>query len=620
MPSYRYLTTPTPMPPPAYAPARGRRPRHRRQRRLLPALICAVLLFGGYAAVRYGIARAHPSFGDPHSCQDLGAKSGYFGTFGFTTTPIPGAPIPPVSPSNGQPDRFTWPTANGSMDAVIACAGGDASWDGYGQPFQCEELIQRYAWLRWGDSPTDWGNGAARIWDDGQHNPTYPHAHFSQIANGSATPPQPGDIMIWGDYNSDGTPNVWATTGHTAIVASVGPTSFTTLEQNVQWNYQYAYNPSRTFYYTTAHQKDGTHYFVGTTFWGGHTDAPPYGWLHDTHTAPVPLTATQPTIVTTSATSATAFAHTSDGHIVQASFTKGQWSAWQPVSDTTAIAGSPVAPDAHTVFARSADGLIRTATQTNSGWSPWTVLTTQGAPAGGFVGDPAVARYTEHGLSYLQVAATGADGRVYVTSDPGGAWQAWSASGTPATITGSPIMLDAAHLLARAARGGAIMAATWDGAQWSAWHALAQGGPSGGFAGRPVVATTPDAKHPQIFATGADGQLYHASATNGVWSAWTAVGDTTTDFSGGPAAPDQSHLFARAASDNQMRTATWTGHAWTAWQTMKTLPGGFASDPVAASSTVVYALGTDGQLYRNVYQSGAWEGWALVGDAGQHLG
>jgi hypothetical protein len=193
-----------------------------------------------------------------------------------------------------------------------------------------------------------------------------------------------------------------------------------------------------------------------------------------------------------------------------------------PASGAAAIAESPVALDAYTVFARSADGQIRAATQANGRWSPWNVLTAQGTPPGGFVGNPAVARRADHGLNYPEVAATGADGRVYVISDPGGTWLAWRAVGATPAVTGSPVLLSYDHIFARAASGGAILAATWDGTRWSAWQALALAAPIGGFAGAP--ATLPG-NATAVYALGTDGHLYRATFLSGAWDGWTLVGD-----------------------------------------------------------------------------------------------
>jgi surface antigen len=208
----------------------------------------------------------------------------------FDATQIPGSPM------------FTFTTDSG-VGALVACqqrvinanpsapygvhayqANFNRSyWDGYGNPFQCVELIDRYGWLRWHDTDA---NGKKWVWGNAADNWNRHPARFAKVVNGGHTAPAAGDILIWNDNEY----------GHIAVIVDVdeGAHTATILEQN--FAYAYARTPGKFIWYTAkrelsfavAQVGDTTRYTLtgaykawrqdGTTFtW---KDARPVGWLH----------------------------------------------------------------------------------------------------------------------------------------------------------------------------------------------------------------------------------------------------------------------------------------------------------------------------------------------------
>lgn len=236
-------------------------------------------------------AAALHTFGDMHNCEALG-QGATVSISNLTSEPFDAAQIP-YSPT------FSFTTNTGASDYLVACQQkvinanppapynvnayqpnyNNAGWDGYGNPFQCVELIDRYDQLRWHDNWI-WGN-AGPDWNVGQHP-----GHFAQEQNGGTTAPESGDILIWNN----------TTDGHIAVIIAVnaGYHTVTVLEQN--FNYatysgKYVwYTAERTLSYTFNRFGTSQYHFVigaaytaytqtGGSFTG--TDAAsPVGWLH----------------------------------------------------------------------------------------------------------------------------------------------------------------------------------------------------------------------------------------------------------------------------------------------------------------------------------------------------
>ena len=214
----------------------------------------------------------------------------------LTPTPFDAARI------SGSP-AFAFTTDSGDAATLVACQQkiinanpsapygsnayqenfNQATWDGYGNPFQCVELIDRYDWLRWHDTDA---NGNKWVWGNAAENWNRHPARFARMFNGGDTAPAAGDILIWNDNDY----------GHIAVIVAVDGSAQTAtiLEQN--FTYAYSRTPGKFIWYTAqraldfevAQEGDTTRY----TFTGGYTawrqdgttfsgmDARPVGWLH----------------------------------------------------------------------------------------------------------------------------------------------------------------------------------------------------------------------------------------------------------------------------------------------------------------------------------------------------
>lgn len=231
----------------------------------------AVALMGVMSVAQHAHAAG---YGDPHNCQALaqGANSGWPN---YAATPFDAWQVP-----GSQPFSFT--NNYGQSDYLVACQPAfwegnfeNAFWDGYGNPFQCVELIDRYDWLRWHD--TD-GNGNRWVWQDAYQDWDNHPAHFQQRPNGTNSAPAVGDILVW-------------TTGdHIAVITGMNFASryATILEQNSTYNGGY-YMSKRLLYFGTVRADGSTWYtFSGASTWydqngNGYyvgSGTPPMGWLH----------------------------------------------------------------------------------------------------------------------------------------------------------------------------------------------------------------------------------------------------------------------------------------------------------------------------------------------------
>ncbi|HEU5376445.1 MAG TPA: CHAP domain-containing protein [Ktedonobacteraceae bacterium] len=213
--------------------------------------------------------------GDPHNCDALaqGATTGRGGSPSpFHAHQIPNAPT------------FSW---GSGASYLVGCQENsqsdpgyqNANWDGYGNPFQCVELIGRYEQMRY---------GGTYVWQDAYLDWNNHPAHYVQEANGGPNVPVPGDIVVWPI-----TPGV-EPSGHIALIIAVnaGAHQVTILEQN--WRYDgvnddayrvlsYTYNAveqsasitSHTFY--TVYRQDLSSYSKTNS-----SEPNPLGWLHST--------------------------------------------------------------------------------------------------------------------------------------------------------------------------------------------------------------------------------------------------------------------------------------------------------------------------------------------------
>jgi hypothetical protein len=252
-------------------------------------MVVAAVIVGVVGASQSAHAAALHTFGDPHQCEGL-AQGATITNTNLTAEPFDAAQIP-HSPT------FSFTNYLGGSDSLVACQQkvinsnppapydvnayqpnfNNASWDGYGNPFQCVELIDRYDQLRWHDNHI-WGNAA----DDWASHPS----HFAQEQNGGTTAPEAGDILIWTNNYP----------GHIAVIIGVdyGNHTATILEQN----FNYALISPKFIWYTAQRTllfnygrfgTSQTHYVIGTSYTAWRQDgstftgsdaASPVGWLH----------------------------------------------------------------------------------------------------------------------------------------------------------------------------------------------------------------------------------------------------------------------------------------------------------------------------------------------------
>lgn len=146
--------------------------------------------------------------------------------------------------------------------------------------------------------------------------------------------------------------------------------------------------------------------------------------------------------------------------------------------------------------------------------------------------------------------------------------------------------------------------------------------------GSPGAAISSWTGHIDVFATGADHNVYTKHCTGACfnnWSAWTTL--PTTGFGSGifsqPAAVSWSanriDVVALNSSGSVMHVAAPDGVNWDGWDNF--LGGSYARvaiDSQAPNSLDVFGVRSDGGVDINQYKNGTWSGWLTIGgSAGQ---
>jgi CHAP domain-containing protein len=472
--------------------------------------------------------------------------------------------------------------------------------DGYGWTFQCPELIVRFSAWAFGDNPADWGRSgwgnAPDLWLAANHP-----SDFVMYPNGASTAPVPGDILVWGNLDGNGSP--WpagpdkAHGGHIAVVAAVREGKVITAEQNVKWGAQD--HPTDTLALTQVGSRwilSGSAQPATTTpTWRwlrtmGHSRGT-YGWLHSVK---------------------------NDGHF-PSSHTSG--SATQKVNNTISVQqqfpGGLPSLSAATVVTQS--GTLADLTWSTQSFfapsadqgQPQAQVRSLGTPPGNVQlasKQSAAALTMSNGSRYTY--ALGADGNLYAArTSPNSLGVFWSALGQPSgvSLTGSPVASLFAGGVQIAVRGS-------DGNLW--WRAgppdrpgnwLSLGKPSattldGGMA----LAGTPGAGSPIVFALGADGRIYMniwqdaTTAADGAqipaaWSSWMPFGaqSAASHIAGSllvvPELPN-AHNWIGSWPDSPLDIFA-TDSAGTLWwfRSMR-LSSGWTATPVANSPSPLSAL------------------------------
>ena len=513
----------------------------------------------------------------------------------------------------------SWQWDNNSSHVIVACnnykpdsnqahlASGRVASSGFGDAFQCEELVQRYANARWGDNPySSWGNGAANTWASGGHP-----SHFNSYSNNGTYPtPVPGDIFVW-NYN------------HIAIVAKVTSTQIFTLEQNLLWHDPMdgsvnAYNYSTSNGYATVsssgldgwlHSNDvsgsGAQILSNNTGLGGGTNLPLTG---------IPgIYSGGGTSLTSLAANNTLKDNAGGVQVVQHRSDNNIWYIGQ--------------------VPQQGGGL---------GWNAWTNNLGANSTSGMFTGNPVLTLNNGKGL---EIFVLGSNGDIWhnAQSSPYASWQGWQDMGGTATgaqITGNPTVLKdangALHLFVRASDNYIYrleMQQVNGQLQWSPpWQPIGYKAGLSTFTGDPTVVLN-NTNGLEIFARNSNGDIWHdaQNAPNSTWSDWLDMGGTSTGVQivGNPTAVKDAsgalHLFVRA-SDNyiyrlEMQRVNGQLQWNPPWQPIGYKAGlsTFTGDPYVAINSAngleIFALNSNGDVWHDSQSApnSTWSDWYPMG-------
>jgi surface antigen len=117
-----------------------------------------------------------------------------------------------------------WAGASAAMGDLNVYSNGDGNQDSaqtYGLQYECVELAQRWAAVRFGAQPIWPVAYAYRMWDVGPRL----KVPWQQLPNGGAVAPQFGDLLVFGSTTS-------SPAGHVAVVAGVASDHVDVVEQN----------------------------------------------------------------------------------------------------------------------------------------------------------------------------------------------------------------------------------------------------------------------------------------------------------------------------------------------------------------------------------------------------
>jgi thermitase len=212
------------------------------------------------------------------------------------------------------------------------------------------------------------------------------------------------------------------------------------------------------------------------------------------------------------------------------------WSGWNmvagpPAASTPAIAGKRTNVAANV----RQDLFVRPWNSSVSYEDPWTSAgywgwkTTPGGPAAGSKSEPSAAWYGASD-NLLDLVVLGDDGHLYhnfnTDSNPSSpSWSGWFDRGTPAggLVTSSPYLAGsptATHLDALAlAANGLVYQAYWTGGLWS-WRQVGTGQPA---AGAGPTTTWRGGGVLESFLLAADGNIYQSSFNGSTWNTWLSL-------------------------------------------------------------------------------------------------
>ena len=431
-----------------------------------------------------------------------------------------------------------WAGADASLGDLNVYSNGNQNQDQvgtYGAEYECTELVQRWAHLKYGE-PDIWPiSKAADMWGVG---PTLP-VPLTQYPNGGSSPPRYGDILVFAATSSN-------PTGHAAVVSAVSATGVTAVQQNL------TVNGTMTGRWTQA--------LSGTSVAPLGND-PVIGWLRDVSSAsaatpPQPVyTASAPsTAVTPDGSTQTVFWTGADLHLTEAWYAAGAWHGPADFSWSGALASPPsiaMSKDGstQTVFWRGAANHLYEAWYTGRWYGPIDFTATWGG-LGVLTSAPTAVTLAD---GTQLVFWRGPDLRLWETWFTGGAWRG------PIDLVPLGVMASAPAVTVTP--DGSTQLVFWTGTNGlltEAWYTGRWNGPEqfgyGGLASAPSVTVTPDGTQQLVFWQGVDRQLHEAWFSG----TWHGPMDWTQAAFGG-VAPVMSAPTATVTPDGSTQIVFWAG-------------------------------------------------------------
>jgi hypothetical protein len=260
---------------------------------------------------------------------------------------------------------------------------------------------------------------------------------------------------------------------------------------------------------------------------------------------------------------------------------------------------------------------------TGAGWSAWSPLTA----ATSLVGRPAVVGWARQ---RMDVFALDSIGDVLWNTYDGSAWSGWSSLGS--SLAGDPSVAnwEGNHLsIAIRGSGGNVLYRELNDHVWGSWQNF-----GGNFSVAPTMLTW-GGKHLSIFEVNSAGALVWKHRKEGVWqeaaTTWNSLG-FAPDSAGTPniipllqqrvqaALWGPTHyMVVGVGTDLLLKVLSWDG-ATRNWSSLLPIPGATpVGEPVITTHRGKYVWlmvrGSDGALWRQEWNGGAWLGWQSMGGA-----
>jgi kumamolisin len=348
-----------------------------------------------------------------------------------------------------------------------------------------------------------------------------------------------------------------------------------------------------------------------------------FGTLWESFGAPTPGVLGAPVVGQNADKRLEVFAATKDGGLWHKWETSpsGPWSQWVALVGTQPLASGPpqVVSNADgrlEVFGMQSGGVLWHTWQTapNNGWSAGATL---GSPGAGIIGGVRVGRNQDGRLEAFGVGEDGQLHHIWQTA-PNNGWSGWDSLGAPAPglSIGDP------RVISNQDGRLEVFVLANDQAVWHIWQTAPNSGWSGWASlGSPAVQIANGAPFPgrnadgrlEVFATGADGNVYHiwqTSPGNG-WSAWAEMTHLAAiQLSGlGAISNNENGAFQlfTIGSDGALWTIAQTApsNGWGNWQFLGEAPpakqlNGDQIPAVGLNSNgllAIFVLGADGNVW-----------------------